>query len=212
MTDFARHDNLSFKQKAMLRQSAVQHLRALGIEPVVLEGYGGWGMLYDACYADVAAGCVFEKEPAKTIALAAQRPTWAVYEADSPAALSLGAGSHLCYTLADFDPYGDPYPAIQAFFSSPRPFANTMMLVVMDGLRWKTRSASGWQSATLAPLLEEGLFGNHELWDKYEQVAEALCIRSVGPAGYRVVTFSAYSAGTGQKLCHWIAKLVRQAV
>lgn len=209
MVDFVKHDNLTFQQKVMLRQTAVAHLRELGVEPVVLEAYGGWGALYDACYYDIPDGCVLESDPAKSVALAIQRPAWAVYEADTPVALSLGAGDHLRYTLADFDPYGDPYPAIQAFFSSRRPFAETMMLVVMDGLKWKTRSASGWQTETLAPLLQEGLFSNHDLWGNYEQVAEALCLRSVEPAGYRVTAFHAYSAGVGQKLCHWIARLSR---
>ena len=72
-------DNGTYQEKLMLRQTA---LRALGgATPVVMETHGGVGDLGATLYKDVVDGVVFEKESDRTLVLAHQRPSWAVYEA-----------------------------------------------------------------------------------------------------------------------------------
>ena len=69
-----KHDNNTYSEKVMLRQTAVSLLTET---PVVMETHGGIGDLWAAVYADVEEGVVFEKRPDRTTLLALQRPTWA---------------------------------------------------------------------------------------------------------------------------------------
>ena len=73
--------------------------------------------MFGACYDGVESGIVFEKNPQKTKLLGLQRPTWRVYEADCEVAINAGVGNDLPVNLLDVDPYGDPWPVIEAFFS-----------------------------------------------------------------------------------------------
>jgi len=197
-------DNGSFDEKVMLRLTAV---RALTETPVIIETHGGIGDLWAACYRDVEEGVVFEKDSGKAEKLARQRPTWAVYEADSEIALRLGAGSHLCANLLDLDPYGDPWPAIRGYFGSRRPFAGRMVVVVNDGLRHKIRGGGAWDSGTLAPMVER--YGN-DLWNRYLHICEEMMTEAVKLAGYRVTFFDGYYAGHEKKLTHYLAILEKQ--
>ena len=135
-------DNSTFHQKALLRQMALARLEA---EPVVMETHGGEGKLFDACYRGVTRGVVFEKDADKASILGRQRPTWAVYEGDCVASIQGGAGAHLEVNLLDVDPYGDPWPVIDAFFESERPRAERLMVVVNDGLLHSIKKGVAWR-------------------------------------------------------------------
>lgn len=197
-------DNSTFDQKIMLRQTAVRALN--GVTPVVMETHGGIGDVFGTVYRDVVDGVVFEKDSSRTAVLAHQRPSWAVYEADCVPALQLGAGGHLCVNLLDVDPYGDPWPAIQAFMVSRRPFADSMVVVVNDGLRQKVRGGGSWDSGTLAPVVER--WGN-DLWGRYLEACEWLMGEAAQAAGYRVVFFDGYYTGVEKKMTHYLAVLNR---
>lgn len=197
-------DNNTYSEKVMLRQTAVSLLT----EPlVVMETHGGIGDLWAAVYRDVEDGVVFEKRPDRTTLLATQRPTWAVYEGNSERAIALGAGAHLCVNLLDVDPYGDPWPTIQAFFGSERPFAREMVVVVNDGLRQAVRGGTAWNSKTLEPVVQR--FGN-ELWDQYLAACQWLMEAAAAVAGYQVVFFDGYYCGTGLCNTHYVARLVME--
>lgn len=195
-------DNGTYQEKLMLRQTA---LRALGgATPVVMETHGGIGDLGATLYKDVVDGVVFEKESDRTLVLAHQRPSWAVYEGDCVNAIRLGAGAHLTVNLLDVDPYGDPWPAIQAFFGSTRPFAPRMVVVVNDGLRQKVRGGGAWDSSTLAPVVE--IWGNN-LWGRYLEACEWLMKQAADKAGYQVDLFEGYYTGVEKKLTHTLSIL-----
>lgn len=197
-----QQDNNTYSEKVMLRQTAVSLLNA---SPVIMETHGGVGDLWAAVYADVEDGVVFEKRPDRTTLLALQRPTWAVYEGKSERALTLGAGAHLCVNLLDVDPYGDPWPTIQAYFGSERPFAEEMVVVVNDGLRQTVRAGTAWNSKTLEPVVQR--FGN-ELWDQYLSACQWLMEEAAALAGYQVVFFDGYYCGTGLCNTHYVARLM----
>lgn len=201
--NYGKRDNDSFPQKVSLRKTALDKMEKEGIEPIILEAFGGFGDIYETLYHPYTAGVVLEKDPIKAHHLARQRPSWSVYQADCETALALGAGKHMVFTLADFDAYGDVWPAVNAFFRSDRPFAERMFVVANDGLRWLAGNGGAWKSGTLAPLVQEG-WGNN-LYTEYLGVSEELLRRAVGPAGYTIDFFDGYYAGTGGKLCHWLA-------
>ena len=84
-----KQDNLTLHQKVMLRQTALAMLR--GETPVICETHGGRGDVFASVYTGVECGAVFEKDPDKSVLLAAQRPTWSVYETDVEMAMAAGA-------------------------------------------------------------------------------------------------------------------------
>lgn len=202
LTDFVKADNNTFEQKAMLRRTALEHITS----PVVCETHGGWGELFETVYGQVREGMVIEKDPQRAEFLARQRPTWAVYEADSAAALEMGAGAHLVVNVLDVDPYGDPWPVIQGFFRASRQMADRMVVVVNDGLRQMVRSGTSWQSTTLAPIVAER--GNN-LWPVYLDVCKELMGRAILPTDYRLSFFDGYYTGHSQRMTHYLAVLER---
>lgn len=196
-------DNSTFDQKVMLRMTARQMLWTKDITPVVMETHGGLGDVYGTVYTDVAEGVVFEKDGSRTAALAHQRPSWAVYEADCETAVALGAGGHLRVNLLDVDPYGAEWPVIRAFFNSPRPYADYMVVVVNSGLRHKLRTGGGWDVDYLADAVAK--YGNHNMWARYLDVCADLLEDAA--RGYTVEFFDGYYTGIEKKMTHWLAAL-----
>ena len=204
-------DNSTGEKKISLRRAMLKDIEsaawaqgAAAASPVVMETHGGLGHLYKACYSNIRQGIVFERDPAKTLVLAAQRPTWAVYEADCVDALKEGAGNHLDVTVLDVDPYGDPWPTIEAFFGSKRPFAPSMHVVVNDGLRQEVRIGRAWAVNSLQEIVSER--GNN-LNPVYLEVCQELLKRKAALAGYSLDRFIGYYCGFGGQMTHYLARL-----
>lgn len=199
-------DNRTRSQKIMLRQTALSYLR--GATPVVCETHGGRGDIYAALYTGIADGVVFEIAPERAEALAAQRPTWAVYQADVEIALAAGAGAHLEVNYLDVDPYGSSWETLEAFFASRRPRPARLVVVVHDGLRLKASSGAAWSTARLAPFVAR--YGNHRIWREYPtRICRELMDAVTAPAGYAVRVFESYATGHEQKMVHMLAVLER---
>ena len=203
-----QQDNRTLSQKVMLRQTA---LRALRDEtPVICETHGGRGDVWAAVYSHVEEGVVFEIDRDKSVLLAEQRPTWSVYEADVEMALAAGAGRHLAFNLVDVDPYGSSWETLEAFFSSDRPFAPRLLVVVNDGLRFKARGGSSWQAERLAPFVLR--YGNHAVWREYPtRICRELMDTTAALGGYAVRRFESYATGLEGKMVHMLAVLERDA-
>jgi hypothetical protein len=181
--------------------------RALSNAPVVLETHGGEGLLYRASYADCSMGLVFERDNAKVAALAAQRPTWAVYQADCVAAIGAGVGSEVPVTLLDVDPWGDPWPVLKAFFSTPREPVPQLGVVVNDGLRQKLKLHGGWTSRSMERAVLT--WGNDALHDNYLEVCREELELLAAAAGYRIDRWTGYYGGHAQQMTHYAAVLTR---
>jgi hypothetical protein len=149
---------------------------------------------------------VFEKAPERAAVLGMQRPTWAVYEADCVMALAAGVGSHLPCNVLDVHPYGDPWPAITAFFESERPRPEIVFVVVNDGLRQKVRMGGAWNVGTLLGMVAK--YGN-ALHGKYLEVCQELMTEKAAQAGYRLDRFAGYYCGHGHMMTHYLAVLSR---
>ncbi|PZV19197.1 MAG: hypothetical protein DCF22_00585 [Leptolyngbya sp.] len=200
MQQKGQKDNSTYYQKLRLRRSALAHIA----KPVVMETHGGLGKLYQACYASVLQGVVFEKDPKRTGILAKQRPTWAVYEGDCVAAIAAGVGAHLEINLLDVDPYGEPWSTIEAFLSSDRPRAKQLHIVVNDGQKQKVQLTGGWNSASLKGLIDK--YGNG-LSQHYLEACQILMHEKAALAGYAVSRWHGYYCGHGQQMTHYWAML-----
>jgi len=197
-----KKDNSTFKEKVALRKTM---LRRIGY-PVVMETHGGRGELFLACYAGVRQGVVFEKKPERSAFLARQRPTWAVYETDCEMAIRAGVGGHLMVNVLDVDPYGNPWPVIEAFFGSERPRADKLFVVVNDGLRQKIRMGGSWSVGSLQSAVEK--YGN-DLHPIYLDVCRELMQEKAAKAGYALTAWAGYYCGHIKMMTHYLAELSR---
>lgn len=201
-------DNSTFPQKKALRLKGLERLASVGVTaPTILETHGGEGKLFDACYAHLDSGVVFETDDAKVNILARQRKSWAVYQADCEPALAAGIGGHLAIDLLDVDPYGSAFEALDAFFSSSRPFAPKMIVAVNDGARANIQVGGAWRSPTFEEIVLK--YGN-DLWDKYLVVCRELLATYSKKAGYRVSGFGGYHAGKKLQMTHYLAYLEQE--
>lgn len=195
-------DNTTYAKKVALRRKAL----SLVSDPVVMETHGGEGKLFRACYTQVDQGVVFEKNPEKSAILGRQRPTWAVYEGDCVACLKAGVGAHLTVNLLDLDPYGQPWPVLDAFFGSERPRPETLVVVVNDGLRQKVRYGGAWGTKSMREMVRK--HGN-DIYGVYLDVCAELMQEKAAQAGYRLDRFAGYYCGHIQNVTHYLAILKR---
>ena len=133
-----------------LKISLRRNLLKETVNPVVMETHGGYGKIFELCYAQLQEGVVFEKDPEKAGYLALQRPTWAVYEADCEKAIRGRIGSHLPVNFLDLDPYGSPWEILNAFFENWPEFPERLAIAVNDGLRQKCKMNGAWTVGVLA--------------------------------------------------------------
>lgn len=193
-------DNSTYKEKVAIRRVALGYTD----RPVILETHGGTGQIYKRVYSGFERGLVFEKDEAKAGVLAAQRPTWLVYEADCVAGLKAGVGKRLPINYVDIDPYGDPWPIVDAFLESDRERGDRLAIVVNDGSRQKVRLSGGWVCASLELAIMK--FGNG-LHDNYLDICRWLMEQKAAQAGYKLSRFHGYHCGHGKQMTHYLAIL-----
>lgn len=196
-------DNSTFEQKSALRIKALREIA----NPVVMETHAGYGKLFARCYAHLKDGVCFEKKAEKAEALAKQRPTWAVYEADCVAAIRAGVGSHLEVNFLDLDPYGEPWPVLDAFLESERPKPERLVIVVNDGLRQKLKLQGAWKVHSMQAIVARR--GNGDIYSQYLDVCRELMQEKAAKAGYRLRRWTAYYAGHNENMTHYAAVLER---
>lgn len=198
MSKVPKQDNSTSNDKVALRLAALH----LVDKPNVMETHGGMGEIWQTCYYQLPYGVVFESDRARAAALALQRPTWSVYEANCVKALGLGAGSHFPVNLLDIDPYGEAWTTIEAFMSSARPRTSPLVVVVNDGLRNRIKLGRAWKTAILQPFVEK--YGN-DLHDIYLEICEEKLGELGLIAGYRLDKFEGYYCGDEGKMTHYLA-------
>lgn len=173
--------------------------------PYPLETHAGNGKLWEAVYADLDHGIALEIDNAKCERLANQRPNWCVLQCDAIDALMAGAGSHAPVNLLDIDPYGDPWPVIEAFFGSERPFPDPMVVVVNDGLRQKLKLGDGGAVKSMRAAAAE--IGSAKLSERYLDVCRWNLARIVRRRGYEIAEWTAYHCGKSNGMTHYAAVL-----
>lgn len=204
MPNQVKKDNDSFDEKVRYRRRA---LRLLNIPPIVLEAYGGWGKLNRACYLDLPSGVILERDPRKTEILSQLRPSWAVYEGDTVNMLASGVGREWPISYLDLDPYGEPWPALEAFFISERLWAPQMVVVVHDGLRNTLMLGKAWKVESLKSVVQQ--HGNKYIGEHYIDVCRELLGTRAAMAGYTIDRWWATYGGFNKQSTHWFAVLNR---
>jgi hypothetical protein len=195
-------DNTTLLLKASLRRQLIREIKG----PVVLETHGGYGKLFDLCYSQLREGVVFEKHPQKADYLAKQRPTWAVYEADSLMAISERVGNHLPINFLDIDPYGSPWEIINAFFYNWIELPPVLGIAVNDGLRQKLKMQGGWSVGALEEIVSR--YGNQGLFKNYKEICQEMLSEKAAQVGYRLDRWVAYYCGYQNQMTHYGAVLI----
>jgi hypothetical protein len=189
--------------KISLRRNLLAEIES----PVILETHGGYGKIFELCYADLADGVVFEKDPDKAGFLASQRPTWAVYEGDCLKGIAARVGSHLPVNFLDLDPYGSPWEIINAFFENWLDFPDRLAVAVNDGLRQKCKMNGAWSVGVLAEKVAR--YGNQAFYGDYKKICRELLEEKAAQAGYRLDRWTAYYCGFRGQMTHYGAVLER---
>lgn len=205
MPIYTKKDNSTFDKKVADRRRVLARLDA---EPIVMETHGGFGKLFRACYRRVELGCVFDTKEAKADKLAEQRPTWRVYQNDCVAGMEAGLASDIPFNVLDCDPYGQPWPAIDAFLGS-RPAVPALWLVVNDGLRQKIQVGGAWSVESLRSAVERR--GN-DIYADYLDICEEMLDEKAARAGYRLDRFAGYYCGKAKGTTHYTARFVSRGV
>jgi hypothetical protein len=173
-----------------------------------METHGQTGRLFDRVYPDVSQGVVFESDLMRAEAIAAARPTWAVYCAKAPElAIAEGAGAHLEISLLDVSPVGECWPCLDAFFTSERPRARKLAIAVHDGLRQRLRLQGAWHVHSMREAVEA--FGNAGVHERYLDVCRWKLEKLAGLQDYRVKSWTGYTLGPSEDLTHFAAVLER---
>lgn len=172
-----------------------------------METHGGNGAIWARCYDELGPGVVMEKDPAKAAHLAKQRPTWAVYECDCEAALRANVGAHVAINFVDFDPYGDPWSVIDAYFRSQRPWPGQLAVAVNDGLRQKLKINGGWEVASITQAVLR--HGNHNLYRNYVDICQEMLTEKAGQRGYTLTRWAGYYCGHDKNMTHYGAIFTR---
>jgi hypothetical protein len=204
-----RQNNSTVGKKLQLRRGLLQRLAVP--DPYVLETHGGRGAIWKKLYSNFPTGAALEKDPANAEFLARQRPDWAVYEVHSERVLGAGLLRWKEVDFLDVDPYGEPWPVLEAFFSAEhgRRFADRMALAVNDGLRQNARIKGSWKIGSMKEEVRK--YGNDNIRPHYLQICKDKLGRIVGKVGYTVEHWAGYYTGNFDDMTHYGAVLVRSA-
>lgn len=198
-----KKDHTTLRLKASLRKSLLIEVE----NPIVMETHGGWGSIWRRCYSHLQDGVVFEKNGEKALALARQRPMWAVYEADCEKAIAEGVGFHLPVNFIDLDPYSQPWPIIDSVFQNEDKLPDQLAIAVNDGLRQKLRMGGGWNVGSLVEVVDK--YGNAALHDNYLEICQELLTEKAGQLGYELTRWAGYYCGHIDQMTHYAAVFVR---
>ncbi len=190
-------DNSTLASKVRLRRAISREIYV----PVVLETHGGWGEVWKYCYQDISCGVVIEKDVKKASFLAQQRPNWLIYQCDCEVALMGGVGDVFGVNIVDFDPYGDPWPSIDALFRGDRDWPSPLAIVVNDGLRQKLKMNGGWTVESMLNVVNK--YGNYIIYDNYLEICQELLIEKAAQRGYSLSRWLGNYCGHAKQMTHY---------
>lgn len=167
------------------------------------------GTLVRLAYPDELAGIAFAEKNDDADRLAVERPTWAVYSTSVDAALRRGLGRHMTVSLLDVDCDSNPWPTLEAFFSSERPRPNELAVVVSDRLRPRLRRNGAYSIPSMLPALER--YRDSAVIDEsYLEVCQWNLERLAGALGYQLRDWTAYHCDRRDESTHFAAVLCRR--
>ncbi len=112
----------------------------------------------------------------------------------------------LVVNFLDLDPYGEPWPALDAFLQSERQLPPRLVICTNDGLRQRAlRGNSGWTVKSLQPMVDR--VGNAALHDNYLDVCRTMVTERAIAHNYRLEKWTGYYCGLHLMMTHWAAVL-----
>lgn len=170
-------------EKVSLRLNLRQHIP----QPYIIELYGGKGLMYTHCWNDTQ-GVVFEKDPKLIDTLATVRPSWRVYQGDTVKALQAGVCSSVIpqHVILDCDPFGSPWPAIEAYIRALIVPPIVLGLAVTDGAIQKVQLTGGWDVDGWSPHVLK--YGN-DIYDRYLFFSKMRLEALLKPQGYTLISW-----------------------
>jgi hypothetical protein len=174
--------------------------------PIVMETHAGFGKLYERLYSHVEQGVAFEKDENKCAVLAIQRPTWSVYNNDSQQMLGAGVGLHIPVNFFDVDPYGDPWPTVDAILTNADRLQDKFGLAVNDGLRRFIMLGRGWKCSVAEYIVRHG----SQAAQKYPDICREIMIDKFGRAGVTLSKWAVHSSGHGGQMTNYVAVAERK--
>jgi hypothetical protein len=200
----AKKDNAGIQHKARMRELLLREIA----DPVIMETHAGSGHLYRLCYSAYTRGVAFEINKKKAALLASQRPSWAVYNNGCEYALMSGVGFHLPLNFFDLDPYGDPWPVLDALLTNHAVLPDRWGLVVNDGLRRFLMLGCGWKSRTVGEYVAK--VGNTHAGEIYPELCRVIMEDKLRPHGMAVTRWLVHSSGHGGQMTHYAAVIERE--
>lgn len=200
-----KKDNSTLREKVALRRAVLKNIPS----PVVLETYGGAGVVGDYVYREVQRGAVLERSAAKTDLLVRKRPSWSVYEGDALQLLRAGIADHLPINLVDVDTYGVPWETLDALFCGRKRWELETWLVVTDASILHSKMSGGPQGECFHELRQRW---GHRVHVDYPQKAEWLIRKKAAVVGFTVSGFRAVTCGYLQQMTLWAACLTPTGV
>lgn len=192
--------NSALSTKLAVRRAVLKQLPA----PIVMETHGGNGEVFKRLYSHYSFGVVMEKEKRRAAHLTRQRPGWAVYCVDSLKALQGGVLENIPFTLYDIDPFGDPWPHVDAILDRPK-HPGEFWFVVNDGLRKKAQLAGAWDCASLQLAVQH--FGNGRMPRDYGESCHWLMQQKAEARGFSLLRFYFTYAGYQDAMTHYYAQI-----
>ena len=196
-------DNGGLLHKLKIRRLLLSEIA----DPVIVETNGGSGTIFLKIYSEYESGTVFEKNIDKAAILVKQRPTWAVYCADCVKSISAGVGFHNQANFFDVDPYGDPWPIIEAVFYNKKNLPDRWGMAVNDGLKRFFMLGRGWSSNAFTEWVEK--IGNDNMARQYTKIVREKFDSIADKAGFQVRKWVVHSSGHGGGMTHYAAVLER---
>jgi len=192
-----KKDNSTLKRKVSLRKKLLKEID----NPIICETHGGKGQVWERCYKDFKTGVVFEKKEDKSAILAAQRPTWAVYESDCIIGMLGGIQDLFKINFLDIDPYGDPWPVIDAFFTGQKEKIKPLVIAVNDGLRLGVKMNIAWTYGSLKKYVEK--YGNQSIYKNYVDICQEMLEEKASDHGYEMRLWAGYYCGKNKQMTHY---------
>lgn len=200
-----KKDNSTIKRKVRLRVNALEELGLC--RPIILEPFGGMGEIFKRCYSDVQTGLVVEKDQDKADVLARQRPSWIVLEGDAVKILSSIVANNMPFNFIDIDPYGQPWPVVDAIFGKGRAFSDRLVVVVQDGLRLKLKTGGAWAVKSMSNVVAKR--GNDFILKNYLDIAKDLLCEKMDQDGFIIKKWAGYYTGSSNSMTHYAAVFER---
>ena len=177
------------------------------LQPLVLECFGGFGMIFAHCYREVdARGATMDMDKEKVKMLARQRRDWIVARGDNAKLIGAGFCHWIPFDIIDADAFGSPWPVVNGWIQTDRMRAQRTWIVATDGLSYKFKQTgtARIKDANISAVTQK--YGDEYMRSNYPDVAREILDLAIAGKGLEIAYWNFHTGGN-QKVSHWTAAL-----